>query len=153
LPLPEAIVDKVYKQRSSVLSMLESDIKAGYKGTFLPDNLEKKYTSHFKDPVWYWLFPAPSLTIVKDRNSELRRYHIHPTNMQKALKKAVQSAGIYRRVTPHTLRHSFASHLLQAGYDIRQVQELMGHSDVRTTMLYLKTIKPEPKTIKSPLDL
>lgn len=100
LALPEKIISKVIVQQPRNLKMLENDCKAGYKSTFLPDNLEKKYTSHYKDPAWYWFFPAPGLTVVPDKNCELRRYHVHPTGMQKALKKAVRQAGIYRRITP-----------------------------------------------------
>lgn len=83
---------------------------------------------------------------------ELRRYHIHETNIQKAVKAAAHKAAIPKRVTPHTLRHTFATHLLQANYDIRQVQQMLGHSDVRTTMIYTHTIRTDFKPLRSPLD-
>jgi site-specific recombinase XerD len=85
--------------------------------------------------VWQWFFPAKTLTFVPD-TKEYRRYHLHETHVQKAIRRAVNKAKICKRATAHTFRHSFASHLLQANYDIRTIQELLGHSDVRTTMIY-----------------
>jgi site-specific recombinase XerD len=82
----------------------------------------------------------------------MRRYHVHETDIQRSIKFAAMKAGIPKRVSPHTLRHSFATHLLQAGYDIRTLQELLGHSDVRTTMIYTHTIQKDAKPIMSPLD-
>jgi integrase len=94
-----------------------------------------------------------SLTPVPAKR-EIRRYHLHDTAIGKTLTHALRKSGIYRRVTPHTFRHSFASHLLQAGYDIRTIQELLGHSDVRTTMIYTHTIRSrQPQEVKSPLDM
>ena len=102
--------------------------------------------------MWQCFFPAKQLTVVEE-NSEQRRYHVHESLLQKALRTTVKKAKIPKRVTSHTFRHSFASHLLQANYDIRTIQELMGHSDVRTTMIYTHTVKSmTKKEAKSPLD-
>ncbi|MBD3316302.1 MAG: tyrosine-type recombinase/integrase [Chitinivibrionales bacterium] len=102
------------------------------------------------DFAWYWLFPAPELT--ETASGGLRKSHLHPTAFQAAMRKAIREAGIMKRATPHTFRHSFATHLLQAGYDIRQVQQLLGHADVRTTMIYTHVANIESKPVVSPLD-
>ena len=119
---------------------------------FLYGLLEKKYKNAARELIWQWFFPGKNLTLVA-RSRERRRYHVHETSLQKALRKAVKKAIIPKRVTSHTFRHSFASHLLQANYDIRTIQQLLGHSDVRTTMIYTHTvISVTIKEVKSPLD-
>jgi integron integrase len=152
VPLPESIQGEIQAQLGRIKALHQEDLARGYAGVFMPGNFEKKAKGAARELVWQWFFPAPSLTRVKE-TGELRRYHVQETDIQRAIKAAASRAGIPKRVSPHTLRHSFATHLLQANYDIRQIQQMLGHSDVRTTMIYTHTIKSDFKPLKSPLDL
>jgi site-specific recombinase XerD len=129
------------------------DLAAGYAGTFLPRQLEKKYKNAAKEFIWQWFFPAPTLTFIPNLR-EQRRYHLHESHVQGAVKQAANRAAIPKRVSPHTFRHTFASHLLIANYDLQTIQRLLGHSDVKTTMIYLQTVPSVTlKEARSPLDL
>ncbi|WP_211232795.1 integron integrase [Desulfatirhabdium butyrativorans] len=152
VPLPEKIMPELTSQLEYLKTLHDDDLAAGYAGVFLDDLLEKKYPSAAKDFIWQWFFPQKSLTLVPSVQ-QLRRYHLHETHVQHALYGAVRRAKLTKRVTSHTFRHSFATHLLQANYDIRTIQTSLGHGDVRTTMIYTHCVPSRTvKEAKSPLD-
>ena len=152
VPLPQSIIKELRDHVLALHELHRDDLSKSYAGVFLVNALEKKYKNGARQFVWQWLFPAKQLTKEKD-TGEMRRYHLHETHVQKAIKKAVDEAGICKRATAHTFRHSFASHLLQNNFDIRTIQQLLGHGDVRTTMIYTHTVQSVTvKEAQSPLD-
>jgi integron integrase len=149
--LPEAIAAALQGHLRSVRQQHVWAMQHGYGGVELPHALAQKYPGATADWGWQYVFPASRPT--RDpRSGALRRHHINERSVQRAMRAAAHRTGLTKPVGPHTLRHCFATHLLERGYDIRTVQELMGHSDVRTTQIYTHVMKKGAGAVKSPLD-
>lgn len=151
--LPERIVPDLHRHLAAVQQQHHADLQKGYGRAPLPDALDRKYVN--AEQEWVWQFVFPSKTLSRNPRADhdtLYRFHLHASTVQRAVKMAATKAGIAKRINPHVFRHSFATHLLEAGYDIRTVQELLGHKDVKTTMIYTHVLQKGPLGVRSPLD-
>lgn len=149
--LPESVVDELTRHLKVVRRQFERDLLRQVAPVALPDALARKYPNASREWGWQWVFPASRLH--EDASGARRRHHLHETVLQRAVHDAVRAAGLTKRVTCHTFRHTFATQLLQSGYDIRTVQELLGHTDVRTTMIYTHVLNKGGFGVRSPADV
>jgi integron integrase len=149
--LPQGVAAPLRAHLAEVRSLHDADLSHGYGAVWLPHALSRKYPSAAREWRWQYVFPAERIS-ADPRTGVVRRHHLGDQSFQRAMRRAVQDSGITKPATPHTLRHSFATHLLESGYDIRTVQELLGHADVSTTMIYTHVLNRGGRAVVSPLD-
>ncbi len=150
--LPELLVSQIQGQVKEVRRLMNRDIAMGKNGVSLPYAIDRKYRKASLSLKWQYLFPSSRYSYFKHNHSR-RRHHCHASGLSRAVKYAVEESGINKRATTHTFRHSFATHLIERGCDIRTVQELLGHSDVKTTQIYTHVLKRGGNAVRSPLDM
>jgi integron integrase len=149
--LPERLVGELKRHLARVRTLHERDRRQSLAGVWIPEALARKYSGAKSDWSWFWVFPSSKLSI-DPLSGVVRRHHLYPSTVQKAFHQAVTRAGLVKQATVHTLRHSFATHLVEKGYDIRTIQELLGHADVSTTMIYTHVATKNKLGVSSPLD-
>ncbi len=149
--LPTSLEDDLRLQIQKVKELHYKDLEQGYGYTYIPEALARKYPNAAREMIWQYVFPAKKLS-EDPRTGQIRRHHVMESGLQKAVKRAAQKAGLEKRVTCHTLRHSFATHMLEKGINIRVLQELLGHKDVKTTQIYTHVMDRDISRLSSPLD-